>query len=114
MRNRFRKKRPKQLRIGAMQAEKTRLTEPSYMRALVAARIVDAKASIDTAWGIWTIVCRDAEFVRASMALEKSKKVFLPSVASAFSNGTQVLKAMNQKQIDALKKRIGIRKEETK
>jgi hypothetical protein len=79
------------------------------MRALVAAQIINAATPIDAAWGVWTTVCRDTEFVRACMALEKSKKVFLPSVASPFSNGVQVLKAMHQKQIDALKNRIGVK-----
>jgi hypothetical protein len=111
MRNRLREKRPKQLRIGAMQVEKTRHSEPSYARSLVAAGIIKADTSIDAAWGIWTAVCGDTEFIRMSIAVEKSKRVFLPSVASPFSNGVQVLKAMNQKQLDALKQRIGLKRE---
>jgi hypothetical protein len=94
-----------------MQVQPTRHTAPSYLRSLVAAGIVDAKTNVDAAWGIWTAVCGDVEFIRLSMALEKSKKVFLPSVAAPFTNGTQVLKAMNQKQIDALKQRVGIKRE---
>jgi hypothetical protein len=111
MRNRQREKRPKQLRMGCMQVEKTRHETPSYMRALVAARIVDAKTSIDTAWGIWTTVCLDAEFVRACMALEKSQRNFLPSVAAPFSNGVHVLKSMSEKQIAGLRERIGMKRE---
>jgi hypothetical protein len=108
----YREKRPRTL--GVMQVQPTRHTAPSYVRALVAAGLTDANTQVDTAWGIWTAVCGDKVVIRMSMELERQSNVFLPSVASAFQNGTRVLQAMNSKQIDALKQRIGIRKEATK
>jgi hypothetical protein len=101
----YREKRP--LRLGVMQVERTRHTEPSYFRVLLAAGLIEQKTHIANAWGTWRQVCADPEVIRLSMALEKSKKVFLPSVAAPFANGTQVLAGMSERQISALKQRIG-------
>ena len=87
-----------------MQTEKTRHTEPSYFRVLLAAGLIESKTSIENAWGQWQLVCADPEVIRLSMKLEK---VSLPSVAAPFTNGTQVLAAMSAKQIAALKERVG-------
>jgi hypothetical protein len=105
MRNRrFREKRP--IRLGAMQVERTRHTEPSYFRVLLAAGLIQSKTQIDNAWGKWQLVCADPEVIRLSMKLEK---VSLPSVAAPFQHGAQVLAAMSEKQLDALKERVGVK-----
>jgi hypothetical protein len=90
-----------------MQTEKSRYDTPSYFRALVAAGLIDESTNLQNAWGAWQRVCADPVVLRFSMEMEKSKKVFLPSVASPFSNGTRVLHAMSERQISALKQRIG-------
>lgn len=87
-----------------MQVERTRHTEPSYFRVLLAADLLAQKTSIENAWGLWQRVCADPEVIRLSMKLEK---VFLPSVAAPFSHGARVLAAMSAKQIAALKERVG-------
>jgi hypothetical protein len=92
-------------RLGAMQIEKTRHTEKSFVRALLAAGLIDETTTNDLAWSVWQGVCRDSVVIRLSMELE-SKKCSLPSVAAAFSVGTQVLKQMSAKQIAALKERV--------
>jgi hypothetical protein len=104
----YREKRPQ--RLGVMQVERTRHTEPSYFRALVAAGLIDESTDIQNAWGAWQRVCADPVVLRFSMELEKSNKVFMPSVASPFSNGTRVLQAMTGRQIEALKIRLGVQK----
>jgi hypothetical protein len=107
MRNKRRHREKRPIRLGVMQTEKTRYETPSFQRALVAAGLIDETTTKDVAWYVWQGVCRDSVVIRLSMALETSKKVFLPSVASPFSNGTRVLQAMNERQISALKQRIG-------
>ena len=104
----YREKRP--IRLGVMQVERTRHDTPSYFRALVAAGLIDPNTPIQDAYARWDSLCRDKVVIRLSMALEKSNKVFLPSVASTFSNGTRVLQAMTGRQIEALKIRLGVQK----
>ena len=99
-------KRP--IRLGCMQVERTRHIEPSYFRALVSAGVIERKTDIQSAWGMWLLVCADVEVIRLSMKLEKEKNVSLPSVAAPFQNGAQVLAAMSEQQLDALKQRMGI------
>ena len=101
----YKERRP--IRLGCMQVEPTRHTEPSYKRALVSAGLVD-ETNAGESWDIWQSFCRDKTVIRLSMELEKQKKVFLPSVAAPFQNGVQVLEAMSEKQLDALKQRMGI------
>ncbi len=88
-----------------MQVEPTRHTEPSYFRVLLAAGLIESKTSIENAWGRWQRVCADPVVIRLSMKLEK---VFLPSVAAPFKNGAQVLAAMSENQIAALRQRVGV------
>jgi hypothetical protein len=99
----YKEKRPR--RLGAMQIEPTRHTEPSYFRVLLAAGLIHSKTQIENAWGKWLLVCADPEVIRLSMNLEK---VSLPSVAAPFQHGARVLAAMTAKQIDALKERVGV------
>jgi hypothetical protein len=87
-----------------MQIEKSRYDTPSYFRALVAAGLIQSKTQIENAWGKWQLVCADPEVIRLSMRLEK---VSLPSVAAPFQHGAQVLSAMSEKQIAALKESVG-------
>ncbi len=101
----YKEKRPK--RFGAMQVEPTRHTEPSYFRVLLAAGLIDEKTSKDIAWSLWDSVCRDKTIIRKSQELQKSEKVFLPSVAAPFKSGAQVLAAMSESQLSALKRRVG-------
>jgi hypothetical protein len=105
MRNKrgYREKRPQ--RLGAMQVEPTRHTEPSYFRALLSAGLIESRTQIENAWGKWQRVCADSEVIRLSMKLEK---VFLPSVAAPFKNGAQVLAAMSERQLEALRRRVGV------
>jgi len=91
-------------------ADRTRHTEPAYFRALLAARLIDPKTPIADAYARWDSLCRDKVFVRMSMELEKSNKVFLPSVTAPFHNGVCVLQAMTGRQIEALKIRLGVQK----
>jgi hypothetical protein len=88
--------------------ERTRHEEPSYFRALLAAGLIDEKSSKDIAWSVWESLCRDKTIIRKSQELQKLEKVFLPSVAAPFKNGAQVLAAMSERQISAMKKRLGI------
>ena|SRR5258708_7914727 len=99
----YREKRPK--RLGAMQVEPTRHTEPSYFRVLLAAGLIENKTQIENAWGMWQRVCADPVVIRLSMKLEK---VFLPSVAAPFKNGALVLASMSENQIAALRQRVGV------
>jgi hypothetical protein len=110
MRNKRRHKELRPIRLGVMQTEKTRYETPSFQRALVAAGLIDETTTSDIAWHVWQSVCRDKVVIRLSMELEKSNKVFLPSVSSPFSNGTRVLQAMTGRQIEALKIRLGVQK----
>jgi hypothetical protein len=93
-----------------MQVERTHHTEPSYFRALVAARLIDPKTPVADAYARWDSLCRDKVVIRLSVELEKQNNVPLPSVASPFSNGTRVLQAMTGRQIEALKIRLGVQK----
>lgn len=102
----YKEKRPK--RLGPMQVERTRHTEPSYKRALVSAGILNANTTAES-WDVWQIVCRDNVVIRLSMELERQKKVFFPSVAAPFQNGSQVLAAMTEQQLQALRERIGVK-----
>ena len=90
-----------------MQTEKTRHETPSYFRVLLAAGLIRQETALQDAWGMWQRVCTDPEVIRLSMKLEKAKNVPLPSVAAPFKNGTHVLAAMSERQISALKQRIG-------
>src|SRR5882762_6283420 len=105
----YREKRP--IRLGCMQVERTRHEEPSYKRALVSAGLVD-ETNAGESWDIWQSFCRDKTVIRLSMELEKHKNVLLPSVAAPFQNGVQVLEAMSERQLDALKQRIGVKRKE--
>src|SRR5438445_6792418 len=109
MRRQYKEKRPK--RLGAMQVEPTRHTEPSYFRVLLASGLIESKTQIGNAWGIWQRVCADPEIIRLSMKRDATQN-FLPSVAAPYQHGTRVLTAMSEKQLDALAKRIGARKGE--
>ena len=91
-----------------MQVERTRHQEPSYKRALVSAGLIDETNAAES-WGIWQSVCRDNVVIRLSLELERQKKVFLPSVAAPFHNGVQVLAAMTEQQLQALRERIGVK-----
>jgi hypothetical protein len=104
MRNKRRYKELRPIRLGAMQVERTRHTEPSYFRVLLAVGLIESKTQIENAWGKWQRVCADPEVIRLSMRLDK---VFLPSIAAPFQFGARVLAAMSEGQISALKKRIG-------
>jgi hypothetical protein len=97
----YREKRPK--RLGAMQVEPTRHTEPSYVRVLLAAGLIECKTTIENSWGLWLRVCSDPEVVRLSMKLEKT---FMPSVAAPYQHGARVLAAMSARQLTALKQRV--------
>jgi len=87
-----------------MQMEKTRHSEPSYFRVLLAAGLIESKTRIEEAWGLWQRVCADAAVIRLSMRLEK---VFVPSVAAPFQHGAQVLASLNPKELASLRQRIG-------
>ena len=104
-RTRYKEKRP--IRLGVMQVHRTRHEEPSYKRALVSAGLIDENTAAES-WDIWQAVCRDKVVIRLSMELEKQKKVFLPSVAAPFQNGVHVLAAMSERQLSALKQRLGV------
>ena len=95
-----------------MQVEPTRHTEPSYKRVLLAAGLIHQETALQDAWGMWQRVCSDPIVVHLCMALEKTKKVFLPSVTAPYQHGAQVLAAMREQQLDALAKRMGARKGE--
>jgi hypothetical protein len=88
-----------------MQVERTRHTEPSYIRALLSAGLID-ESTIGRSWEIWQSVCRDKVVIRLSMELEKTKKVVLPSVAAPFQNLAHVLAVMNEKQLSELRSRV--------
>jgi hypothetical protein len=98
----YREKRP--IRLGCMQAEKTRHTEPSYKRLLVKYGIISA--TTQDAWGKWMQVCTDPVMVTLSLQLQKAKKVSFPSVAGPFQNAAHVLAAMNEKQLSELRIRV--------
>jgi hypothetical protein len=103
---RYKERRP--IRLGCMQVTPTRYTEPSYFRALLSVGLIDPKTSGEDSWGLWQLVCSDKIVIKLSMELQKKQhNVVLPSVASPFKVGTQVLASMSQRQINALKKRIG-------
>jgi hypothetical protein len=107
MKRRFEEKRP--IRLGAMQ-ERTRYEEPSYKRALVTAGLLERTAGLMTAWSAWQGVCRDPEFIKLSMTLAAKKEpVHLVSVAEPFQNGARVLAAMSERQLEALRQRVGAR-----
>jgi hypothetical protein len=99
----YKEKRPR--RLGAMQVEPTRHETPSYFRVLLTAGLIDRKTDIQNAWGKWQLVCADPEVIRLSMKLER---VSLPSVAAPFQHGARVLAAMNEQQMAALKRRVGV------
>jgi hypothetical protein len=101
-RRRNREKRP--ITLGRMQVERTRHSEPSFYRALLAVGLIDAKACADHAWFVWQCVCFDPEVIRRSMRLEKSKQIHLPSVTAPFQNGTLILQAMTGQQISAFER----------
>ncbi len=87
-----------------MQVERTRHETPSYFRVLLTAGLIRQETDLQDAWGMWQRVCADGVVKRLSMQLEK---VFLPSVAAPYQHGAQVLAAMSEHQISALKQRIG-------
>src|SRR5437899_1338381 len=97
-------KRPK--RFGAMQVQPTRHTEPSYFRSLLTAGLIERNTDLQDAYGMWQRVCADGVVKRLSMKLDK---VFLPSVAAPYQHGAQVLAAMSEHQLDALRQRIGVK-----
>jgi hypothetical protein len=106
---RYREKRPQQ-RLGCMQIEKTRHSEPAYKRTMVTLGLVQPTADLMTAWGRWQSICADPEVRKLCMAhAAKKEPVYLVSVTAPFHNGVCVLHAMNQKQLDALRERIGVK-----
>src|SRR5260370_29101817 len=98
--------RNKRRQNGAMRTERTRETQPSYARVLVRFGLLDRKADLQAAWGLWQRVCADPEVIRLSMKRE-AKKVFLPSVAAPYAHGARVLAAMTERQLSGLKQRLG-------
>jgi hypothetical protein len=102
----YKEKRPK--RLGAMQVERTRHTEPSYFRALFTAGLIERKTELQSAFGTWQRVCADPEIMRLSMKCEA--KISLPSVAAPYQHGAHVLAAMSEAQLAALKMRVGAAK----
>jgi hypothetical protein len=93
-------------RLGPMQTHRKREEQPSYARLLLRFRLLGKHSGLQEAWGTWRRVRSDPEVVRLSMKLEK---VFLPSVAAPFKNGAQVLAAMSENQIAALRQRVGVK-----
>lgn len=105
----YKEKRPK--RLGAMQVERTRHTEPSYFRVLFAAGLIERTTDIQNAWGLWQRICADEAVVMRSreLAAQDSGKPFhLTSISAPFQNGAQTLASMNEKQIAALRERHSV------
>jgi len=96
-------------RLGPMQTARKREIEPSYVRLLHRFRFIDRKNTLNlmTAFDVWQRVCVDPEVMRLSMTLA-SKRSPYPSIAAPYQNGAKVLAAMSEKQILALKERIGV------
>src|SRR5258708_40220714 len=108
MRNKrsYREKRP--IRLGCMQVERTRHSEPAYKRTLVTLGLLQPSADLISAWGTWQLVCADPEVRKLSNALAAKKEpVYMMSVTAPFHNGVCVLTAMTERQISALKQHIG-------
>src|SRR5258706_10998366 len=83
-------------RLGPMETHRKREKQPSYARLLLRFRLIGKCSDLPTAWGVWQRVCSDPEVIRLSMKLEK---VFVPSVAVPYQNGSQVLAAMTDRQL---------------
>lgn len=105
-RRKYKERRPQ--RLGCMEVERVRHTEPAYKRTLTALGLLQPTADLMTAWGRWQSVCQDSEVRKLCMAhAAKKEPVFLVSVTEPFRNGVCVLQGMSERQISALKIRIG-------
>ena len=97
-------------RLGVMQTHRKREEQPSYARLLQRFRLIDKNYSgLQNAWHVWQLFCADRVVIRLSMALAaKKKQVHLPSVAEPYQNGARVLAVMSERQLAALKQRLGV------
>jgi hypothetical protein len=109
MRNRYKEKRPK--RLGAMQVNPTRHTEPSYLRLLIQygfLKHAEQRTYLPEAWGIWTGLCEDPLVRDIGIKIAKAKHTFLPSVAAPYANLARILAAATEKQITELRARHAV------
>jgi hypothetical protein len=96
-------------RLGPMQTHRKREKQPSYARLLLRFRLIGKHSDLQAAYGMWTRVCADPEVIRLSMALAAKKElVHLVSVAAPYQHGARVLAAMSERQLSALKQRVGV------
>jgi len=96
------------VRLGPMESHRKREEQPSYARLLLRFRLIDKNYSgLQSAWHVWQRVCADPEVIRLSMKRE-AKKIFLPSVAAPYTHGARILAAMSERQLEALRQRVGV------
>ena len=96
-------------RLGVMQTHRKREEQPSYARLLLRFRLIGKHSDLLQAWGVWQQVCADPVVTKLSMTLAAKKEhVHLVSVAEPFKNCARVLNSMSERQIAALKQRLGV------
>jgi hypothetical protein len=102
---RFREKRP--IRLGAMAPARDRTGDaPTYQQVLEKHGFLPRSARVD-GWSLWQRVAEDRTVVRMAQEIERPKYK-LASVTAGYQHTDKVLTTMSERQLAALKKRVGL------
>ncbi len=96
-------------RMGVMAPARNRTADaPTYQRVLTKFGFLPKNATIAEAWGMWGLVCEDAKVRTMAQAIEKPRHRVLASITPGYGFYGQVLSTMTARQLNALKRRVGI------
>jgi hypothetical protein len=85
---------------------------PAYMTMMIRHKIISPRASTSDGFGMWMRLCEDTVVRERSMKKAAAKRpAYLASFASGYSHAEFVLKQMTQKELQALRDRLGVRPE---
>jgi hypothetical protein len=102
----YREKRP--IRLGAMAPARNRTAdEPTYQQILTKFGFIPKESTAAEAFALWRRVAEDKKVIAMSQEIERPKHR-MKSVTSGYLYLGQALAMLSARQLDSLKRRVGV------
>jgi len=104
-RTRYKEKRP----IGAMAPARNRTAdEPTFQQILARHGFIPKESTATEAWALWQRVAEDKKIIAMAQEIERPKHRMINSITAGYLHFGQVLSTMTARQLNALKRRVGV------
>jgi hypothetical protein len=82
--------------------------EPTFLQILARHGFIPKESTVDAAWQLWQRVAEDKKVVAMAQEIERPKHRMINSITAGYLHFGQVLSTMTARQLNALKRRVGV------